>query len=120
MPQTPIAFNLRNVATGAIGPGAADAQRTQMVSAGGASTLLNITASTVVKNLPGRICRVVVLVAGSAAGTINDLATAGGAAVANQVFTIPNTLGSYDVQMPCGVGIQVTPGTGQTVAVSYN
>lgn len=118
MPQTPIGFNATKP-NNALAPLALDNQRTLLDSNGGTAVSFNLTASTVVKASPGRVCRIAVLVAGSAVGTVNNLATAGGAAVANQVFTIPNTVGSYDVQMPCSVGIQVTPGTGQTVAVSY-
>lgn len=118
MPQTPIAFNLRNPA-GALVPGTADAQRTQLVSAGGLTGVKNITAAVAVKATPGRICRVSVIVAGSAAGTVNDVATTGAAAVANQVATIPNTVGNYDIQFPCATGIVIVPGTGQTLAVSY-
>lgn len=80
----------------------------------------NITAATVVKASAGRVARVVVLVAGSATGTVNDLATTSGAAVANQVFTIPDALGSYEVDVPTSVGILVVPGTGQTLAVSFS
>lgn len=120
MPQTPIGFN-GTKPNGALAPNSLDAQRTLMSSAGGLNTALGLTTATVVKNgTPGRVCRVSVIVAGSAVGTINDLATTSGAAAANQVFTIPNTVGIYDVQMPCAVGILVVPGTGQTVAVSYN
>ncbi|WP_316854245.1 hypothetical protein [Ralstonia holmesii] len=43
-----------------------------------------------------------------------------GNTVANQVFVIPNTVGSYLVDHPCVNGVVVVPGTGQTVAVTYD
>lgn len=87
---------------------------------GGTYALLNVAASTVVKAVAGRCIRVSVVTAGSTAGTLNDCATIGAAAVANQFGTIPNTVGTYDFEWPCGTGIVVVTGTGQVVAVSYD
>ena len=67
-----------------------------------------------------RISHVHVLVAGSAPGSVNDSATLAGANTTNQVYAIPNTVGIYIVDFPCMNGIVVTPGTGQTLAVSYD
>jgi hypothetical protein len=86
---------------------------------GGTRAELDITAAIVVKNAPGICCKVSVLVAGSAAGTVNDASTTGSAAVTNQFGTIPNTVGTYEFNWPCGTGIVVVPGTGQTLAVSF-
>lgn len=81
-----------------------------------ALTFLNITASTVLKASPGRAVRVSVIVAGSAAGSLNDCATTGAAAASNEVAVIPNTVGVYEIDWPCGTGIVIVPGTGQTLA----
>ena len=86
---------------------------------GGNRALLNVTASAVVKSGVGILQKVSVIVAGSTVGTVNDVATTGAAAAANQFGTIPNTVGTYVFDWPCGTGIVVVPGTGQTVAVSY-
>jgi hypothetical protein len=97
----------------------------------GKFSALNITAATVIKKQEdngavggtmgaGRIVRVQVLVAGSAAGTVNDCATTGAAAVANQVGVIPAVVGTYLIDMPCYAGICVVPGTGQTLAASFD
>ena len=95
----------------------------------GSATALNITAATLIKGASsnalavgpvGRLVRINVTVAGSAVGSANDAATVATAATANQVFVIPNTVGSYLVDVPCFSGIVVTPGTGQTVAVIYD
>lgn len=80
---------------------------------------LNLTAVTVVKATPGRLFRVNVIVAGSAAGSVNNCITTGAVAAANELAAIPNTVGSYDMNFPCSTGITVTPGTGQTVAVFF-
>ena len=80
---------------------------------------LNITAATLIKATPGTIIAISVVVAGSAAGSVNDCATTGTVAAGNKVYSIPNTAGIYNLYFPCLVGIVVTPGTGQTLAVSY-
>ena len=87
--------------------------------AGSVSTALNITSAKVLKAAPGAVLVVTVVVAGSTPGTVNDCTTTGAAAAANQVATIPNTVGSYAINFPCLAGIVVVPGSGQTLAVSY-
>jgi len=92
----------------------------------GSKSWLNITTPTLIDDetatsyTPRRIGRVNVIVAGTTAGTINDIGTVTGVLPANNVFTIPNALGSYLVDFPMLVGIVIVPGTGQTVAVSYD
>jgi hypothetical protein len=109
-------------------PGASDPKRPFNALAGrtgvamtgqGLSSSLDITGSTVVKAAPGRLVRVSVLVAGSAAGTANDCTSTGAAATANEVAVIPNTVGVYLLDWPCLAGIVIVPGTSQTVSVSY-
>lgn len=85
----------------------------------GTLSVLNITAPTLVKLGPGRLFKVSVVVAGSATGTVNDCATTGAAAAANQFGTTPNAVGTTPFNWPCLSGIVVVPGTGQTLAVSY-
>lgn len=83
-------------------------------------SLLNITTATVVKATSGKIGRVSVTVAGSAAGSVSDVATTGGVAAANLIAAIPNTVGVITLNFPAQVGIVITPGTGQTVSVSFD
>lgn len=85
----------------------------------GRDAQLNIAAATVVKSGPGRVARVSVITAGSAAGTVNDCATTGAAATANQIATIPNAVGHYTIDFPFNAGLVVVPGTGQVLAVSF-
>lgn len=87
---------------------------------GGNQSNLNITAATVVKASPGTVWTVVVTTAGTTAGSVNDAATTGTAAAANLVFSIPNTVGAYELTFPCFTGIVVTPGTGQVLSVSFS
>lgn len=94
-------------------------RQTVAVSDGDASSV-NITAATVIKASPGRSYRVSVIVAGTAAGTLNDCAATADAASSNQVGTIPATVGTYQFNWPHSAGIVLVPGTGQTLAISYS
>jgi hypothetical protein len=84
----------------------------------GSSNLPDITSATVVKNSPGRLCVVVVTVAGTTPGSAYDANVA--TATTKKVFIIPNTVGVYTANMPTRIGLVVAPGTGQTVTVSYS
>ena len=87
-----------------------------------AKPVLNITVATVVKATPGNLLSLTVVVAGSATGTINDCATTGAATAANTVAVLPDSVGPVPlpaVGLACATGIVVTPGTGQTIAVTY-
>jgi hypothetical protein len=85
----------------------------------GAATALAVTTATVLKAAPGRLVRVHVVVAGSAAGSANDAATTGAAGIGNQIATLPNTVGPILIDWPCATGIVIMPGTGQTLAAAY-
>lgn len=86
----------------------------------GYSSQLNITAATVVKVGPGLIATVSIVVAGSAAGTVFDVATLGGATTTNRIAILPNAVGVIQLLWPVQAGIVVSPGTGQTIAISYS
>lgn len=121
MPQGP---NTANVAVRTNGgstryaPLQQDSSGNTLTGIGNAGSL-NITAARVVKATAGRAARVSVIVAGSAPGSINDATTTVGAVTANTIFVVPNTVGTYTLDWPCGNGIVAVPGTGQTLAVSY-
>lgn len=78
----------------------------------------DITSSTVVLNGQGRIARMSVVVAGSAEGSIYDANASG--ATTNKIASIPTTVGITEINLPVNNGIVVSPGTGQTVAISYS
>jgi hypothetical protein len=81
----------------------------------------NITgAAKLIKVGPGRIGKITTIVAGSTAGTINDVATTGAAAVGNQIGVIPNTAANVvEYNWPFDKGLVIVPGTGQVLAVSF-
>lgn len=85
------------------------------------SSHLNITGNTVVKNTAGRVFTVVVEVAGSGNGSVNDAATTVAGSAANLIAVTPQTVGPILMGgFPCANGIVVLPGTGQTIGVSFN
>lgn len=94
-------------------------QNGALVTAQGTNVLFDITTNTVVKTTSGRVAKISVLVAGSAAGGVYDSKTVAGAAVTNQLAVIPNTVGVYNIDMPVSNGIVVEPGTGNTVTISF-
>lgn len=85
----------------------------------GRLSTLDIVSATVIKAAPGRVFKVSVIVAGAATGTINDCTTTGAAAVTNQVGTTPAALGTVDFNWPMQTGIVVVPGSGQTLALTW-
>lgn len=91
-----------------------------LITGQGIHSVLNVSAATVVKAMRGRIVKVNVNTAGSTVGLIYDHTTTSGVGAANLVGTIPDVVGTYTFDFPCGVGIVVVPGTGQVVSVSYN
>lgn len=88
-------------------------------TAAGATPVYDIAAATVVKDAPGQLLGISVITAGSTAGTANDCATTGAAAIGNQLFAIPDTVGFYPVNWACATGIVLVPGTGQVLACVY-
>jgi hypothetical protein len=85
----------------------------------GQSQSREIAATTVVKTSSGWVANISVIVAGSAVGYIYDTNNSG-TLTGNRIYTIPNTVGTYTVNMPTNNGITIVPGTGQTVAIGYS
>jgi hypothetical protein len=96
-----------------------DAQGALQSSGGGTSSQLNITAATLVKATPGRLVKIEVTTAGSAAGAAYDAATTSGNVAANLIAPLPDTVGGIVLDWPCQNGILIVPGTGQVLSVSY-
>lgn len=88
------------------------------LSVQGAQDMTGIAATTLVKTGQGRVCSVSVTTAGSATGTIYDYASV--TSPANPLYVIPMAVGVYVVNLPVGLGVVVTPGTGQTLALSFS
>lgn len=90
---------------------------TKMQYLAGSKTSLNISASTtVVSSGSGRLVKICVVAAGSTTGTVY----VGSVAAANAVYTIQNTVGSYDVGAQFSGALIIVPGTGQTVSATYS
>lgn len=84
----------------------------------GVQNAAGLTTDTVVKAAAGRIAVVSVIVAGSASGFVYDSVNT--AITTRPLYVIPMTVGVYVVNLPASFGIFVSPGTGQTVTVSYS
>lgn len=78
-----------------------------------------VTGATLVIAGTGKILNFCVTVAGTANGTINDAATTGAAAAANVLAATPNTVGVTECDLMFTDGIVISPGTGQSVNVTY-
>jgi len=85
----------------------------------GAQDFYNVASATMVKTGAGRIGNVMVIVAGSASGTVYDAANVSD--TSRPIYTISNAAtGRFVVGMPFQYGLLIVPGTGQTVAGSYS
>lgn len=80
---------------------------------------VHITAPTVVKASKGYLESINVITAGSTVGTVNDCTTTGAAAIANQIGSIPETVGPQTIRMPFQNGLVIVPGTGQVLSLSF-
>lgn len=84
----------------------------------GSDNACDISTATQVLLGRGRIARLSVTVAGSADGMIYDSNNVG--APTNSLCVIPQELGIHLINLPVNFGAVVSPGTGQTVTISYS
>ncbi len=123
MAQNPLAATVTVNPAGQQTPQHADAFGNVRVDQLPALTVLDITAATVVKAGAGRIGTVNMIVPGSANGTVNDCLTTAQINVTNQIAVLTAfataQIQPIKVDMMFTTGLVVAPGTGQTVAVSY-
>ena len=91
-----------------------------MRRAQGSNTSLTVTAQTLIVTGRGYLVAFSVIVAGTASGTVSNAQSAALVAAGNALCAVPTTIGVY----PCGLvftdGLVVTPGTGQSVNVTYS
>lgn len=87
---------------------------------GGKTTSATVTAQTVIATGQGRLVNISVVVAGTTAGTVNNAQIVANITAANVVVAIPNTIGVYQCGCNFTNGLIVTPGTGQSVNVTYS
>ena len=86
----------------------------------GNTTSSLITSQTLVVNGSGILVAVSVVVAGTTVGTANDSLSTTGATAATAFLAIPNTIGVTQVGFRFTNGLVITPGTGQSIVVSYS
>jgi hypothetical protein len=86
----------------------------------GTQTSITITVATVIYVGKGYLVNFSVVVAGATAGTISDTGSVSTVAAANALCVIPNTVGIVKLGQIFSTGLVVTPGTGQSVNVTYS
>jgi hypothetical protein len=97
-----------------------------LVVAKGTLSALNLTALTVIKSTPGRLCKVIVIDGGtSGAFVLSDCAAVGAASAGNTIWTLGFgvTAGTiFDLDWPCAVGITLSavPSGPPIIAVSFS
>ncbi|HET8704741.1 MAG TPA: hypothetical protein VFM46_00455, partial [Pseudomonadales bacterium] len=90
-------------------------------TAQGGTTVLNVTASAVIKATAGYVARIAVVSAPSTSVTVYDAATLAAASTVNRVVVIAGTAGqvNQEVEFATSSGIVVDPGTNGVVTVKY-
>lgn len=86
----------------------------------GTQTSVTVTTATLIYAGPGYLVNFSVVVAGSASGTINNTNAVASVSAANTLCAIPNTVGIVSAGQVFSSGLVVTPGTGQSVNVTYS
>ena len=86
----------------------------------GTQTSATITAATVIYVGKGYLVNFAVVVAGATAGTISNTGAISTVAAANALCIVPNTIGIVNVGQVFSTGLVVTPGTGQSINVTYS
>jgi hypothetical protein len=86
----------------------------------GTQTSVTVTSATVIYVGNGYLVNFSVVVAGSTVGTISNTGSTSTVAATNALCTIPATVGIVKVGQVFSTGLVVTPGTGQSVNVTYS
>jgi hypothetical protein len=86
----------------------------------GTQTSVTVTAATVIYIGSGYLVNFSVVVAGSTAGTINNANSIASVAAANALCVVPNSVGITKAGQIFSSGIVVTPGTGQSINITYS
>ena len=103
-----------------VGINALNTTQSDIANAQGTDTSATVTATTLIAPGTGRVVRLSVTVAGSAAGTLNNAAAIGSIAAGNVICIIPPIAGVFDVGLYYTAGLVVVPGTGQSVNVTWS
>jgi|GEM_PF-1712725 hypothetical protein len=86
----------------------------------GTQTSVTITTATLIYVGAGYLVNFSVVVAGSTAGTISNTGAVATVAATNALCAIPATVGIVKTGQIFSTGLVVTPGTGQSVNVTYS
>jgi hypothetical protein len=86
----------------------------------GTQTSATITTATVIHVGNGYLVNCSVVVAGSTVGTISNTSAVSTVAAANALCAIPATVGVVKLGQIFSTGLVVTPGTGQSLNVTYS
>jgi len=86
----------------------------------GTQTSITVTAPTLIYSSKGYLVNFSVVIAGTTAGTISNTNNVSTVAAANALCAIPATVGIVKVGQVFSTGLVVTPGTGQSVNVTYS
>lgn len=87
---------------------------------GAINSAVGITAPVYLKQAPGYLFTVIVVVAGTAAGAVYDYAGTGPIpSSSNEIGPIPTTTGPVKFDWPCQQGIFLVPGAGQVLAAKW-
>lgn len=86
----------------------------------GTQTSVTVTAATLIYVGKGYLVNFSVVVAGTTAGTISNTGAVSTVAAANALCAIPATVGVVKLGQVFSTGLVVTPGTGQSVNVTYS
>ena len=84
------------------------------------STSETVTSSSLIITGKGRLLSFSVVVAGSSSGLIYNSGTPTGGSASNALVGTPTTTGVYPVNMIFTDGLVISPGTGQSVNVTYS
>lgn len=83
-------------------------------------TSATVTSATLITTGTGRLVNVSVVVKGTGNGTISNAATVATAAAGNALYTVSDAaIGILPIGVMYNLGLVVSPGTGQSLNVTY-
>ena len=86
----------------------------------GTTTSATFTAATLVVTGKGYLVSVAVVVAGSASGLVSNYTAATSVPASTALMATPTTVGVYRAGQVFTSGLVITPGTGQSINVTYS
>jgi len=90
-----------------------------ILRAQGNSTSATVTGDTLIILGRGYLVNVCVVIAGSTTGSIYNASSTSTTAAGNKLFATPTTVGMYPLGQVFNTGLVISPGTGQSINVTY-